>query len=210
MKTVNKLFIVVIIGLFCFVGIYFLTKTDEQTAVNVDINNELLENYVGTDMTKLDYASKKYVVFHDYYGLFVYDIENRLIYRALDLKYYDMDIINGDQACNIYFENNYIYLSNGNKVMRYNIHKNTIKQIDSLDKNLSNESIKNTAEFEQYIPDYKGNEGMFSTSSCYFQKKLVYLKSETSLIRDIKLVIDDFTNNTIKFIDVFDKNITEN
>lgn len=172
MKTVNKLFIVVIIGLFCFVGIYFLTKTDEQTAVNVDINNELLENYVGTDMTKLDYASKKYVIFYDYYGLFVYDIENRLIYRALDLKYYDMDIINGDQACNIHFDNNYIYLSNDNKVMRYNIHKNTIKQIDYLDKNLSNESIKNTVEFEQYIPDYKGNEGMFSISSCYFQKSL--------------------------------------
>lgn len=43
-----------------------------------------------------------------------------------------------------------------------------------------------------------------------FSKKLVYLKSDTSLIRDIKLVINDFINNIVKFIDVFDKNITEN
>ena len=71
----------------------FLKKTDEQKAVNVDINNELLEDSVGVGMSELDYASQKYVIFHDYYGLFVYDIENRLIYRALDLKYYDMDSI---------------------------------------------------------------------------------------------------------------------
>ena len=93
---------------------------------------------------------------------------------------------------------------------RYNIHKNTIKQIDSLDNLSLNKSIKNTADFEKYIPDYKGNEGMFSSNSCYFQKQLVYLKSETLLIKDIELVIDDFVNNTTKFMYVFDKNITEN
>ena len=210
MKTVNKLIIALIVVLFCFIGIHFLTKTDEQKAVNVDINNELLEDSVGVGMSELDYASQKYVIFHDYYGLFVYDIENRLIYRALDLKYYDMDSTNGDQTCNIYFDNNYIYLSNGNKTMRYNIHKNTIKRIDSLDNLSLNKSIKNTADFEKYIPDYKGNEGMFSSNSCYFQKQLVYLKSETLLIKDIELVIDDFVNNTTKFMHVFDKNITEN
>lgn len=51
---------------------------------------------------------------------------------------------------------------------------------------------------------------MFSSNSCYFQKQLVYLKSETLLIKDIELVIDDFVNNTTKFMYVFDKNITEN
>ena len=51
---------------------------------------------------------------------------------------------------------------------------------------------------------------MFSSNSCYFQKQLVYLKSETLLIKDIELVIDDFVNNTTKFMHVFDKNITEN
>ncbi|WP_278849440.1 hypothetical protein [Thomasclavelia spiroformis] len=96
MKTVSKLIIALIVVLFCFIGIHFLTKIDEQKAVNVDINNELLEDSVGVGISELDYASQKYVIFHDYYGLFVYDIENRLIYRALDLKYYDMDSTNGD------------------------------------------------------------------------------------------------------------------
>lgn len=86
MKIVNKLIIALIVVLFCFIGIHFLTKTDGQKAVNVDINNELLEDSVGVSMTELDYASQKYVIFHDYYGLFVYDIENHLIYRALDLN----------------------------------------------------------------------------------------------------------------------------
>lgn len=172
MKTVNKLIIALIVVLFCFIGIHFLTKTDEQKAVNVDINNELLEDSVGVGMSELDYASQKYVIFHDYYGLFVYDIENRLIYRALDLKYYDMDSTNDDQTCNIYFDNNYIYLSNGNKTMRYNIHKNTIKQIDSLDNLSLNKSIKNTADFEKYIPDYKGNEGCLAAIHVIFKSNL--------------------------------------
>lgn len=47
MKTVNKLIIALIVVLFCFIGIHFLTKIDEQKAVNVDINNELLEDSVG-------------------------------------------------------------------------------------------------------------------------------------------------------------------
>ncbi|MFQ7840932.1 MAG: hypothetical protein ACLSAL_10210 [Thomasclavelia spiroformis] len=37
----------------------FLKKTDEQKAVNVDINNELLEDSIGISMTKLDYVSQK-------------------------------------------------------------------------------------------------------------------------------------------------------
>ena len=62
MKTVNKLIIALIVVLFCFIGIHFLTKTDEQKAVNVDINNELLEDSVGVGMSELDYASQKYVM----------------------------------------------------------------------------------------------------------------------------------------------------
>ncbi|EDS74670.1 hypothetical protein CLOSPI_01447 [Thomasclavelia spiroformis DSM 1552] len=39
--------------------VYIFKKTDEQKAVNVDINNELLEDSIGISMTKLDYVSQK-------------------------------------------------------------------------------------------------------------------------------------------------------
>ena len=66
----------------------FLKKTDEQKAVNVDINNELLEDSIGISMTKLDYADN-----YIYYLMAIKQIDrldnfspNKSIKNTADLK----------------------------------------------------------------------------------------------------------------------------
>lgn len=56
---------------------------------------------IGADMTELDYASDEIVIFHDYFGLFVYDIELKKIVRSLDLESIGCHFTQGDNYCEV-------------------------------------------------------------------------------------------------------------
>ena len=60
-----------------------------------------LEQTVGVDMVQLDYASDDIVIFHDYFGLFVYDIYSLQIIRSLDLKPLNCHQTQGDNYCDV-------------------------------------------------------------------------------------------------------------
>lgn len=59
------------------------------------------EQTVGVDMVELDYASDDIVIFHDYFGLFVYDLESHQIVRSLDLKPLNCHQTQGDNYCDV-------------------------------------------------------------------------------------------------------------
>ena len=59
------------------------------------------EQIVGVDMVELDYASDDIVILHDYFGLFVYDLNARQIIRSLDLKPLNCHQTQGDNYCNV-------------------------------------------------------------------------------------------------------------
>lgn len=99
-------------------------------AKNIAIN-AVLEKDVGVNMVELDYVSEKYLIFHDYYGLFIYNLVDSEIYRTLNLGYYDMGYINGDNVCEVYVSNDYVYLHNNNEIFRYDIYNNLMKNINS-------------------------------------------------------------------------------
>lgn len=209
MKAAYKkhLLIITTIVIFLLVFINFKVETNENKVKNVDIN-KILEKNVGINMVELDYVSEKYVIFHDYYGLFVYDLMNSKIYRTLNLDYYDMNYINGDNACEVYVDNNYVYLCNRDKTFRYDIHNNLIKKIDSSNMILNlndDKSKKNIIEYRQYIPDYNGNEGEFSINAYCYRDKIYYLRSDTLLVKDIKLVINQFDDKKIRTKNIFKK-----
>ncbi len=50
---------------------------------------------------ELDYASDDIIIFHGYFGLFVYDLDSRQIIRSLDLKPLDCAAIQGDNYCEV-------------------------------------------------------------------------------------------------------------
>ena len=54
---------------------------------------------IGVDMVQLDYASDDTVIFHDYFGLFVYDLNSEQIVRSLDLNPIGCTATQGDDYC---------------------------------------------------------------------------------------------------------------
>jgi beta-lactamase regulating signal transducer with metallopeptidase domain len=56
---------------------------------------------LGVDMVSLDYASDDIVIFHGYFGLFVYDLDSSRIIRSLDLKPIKCDATQGDDYCEV-------------------------------------------------------------------------------------------------------------
>lgn len=59
------------------------------------------EQSIGVDMVQLDYASNDIVIFHDYFGLFVYDLNGQKIIRNLDLKSIGCGATQGDDYCEV-------------------------------------------------------------------------------------------------------------
>lgn len=56
---------------------------------------------IGVDMVELDYASDDSVIFHGYFGLFVYDLKSQKIIRSVDLKPIGCAATQGDNFCEI-------------------------------------------------------------------------------------------------------------
>lgn len=59
------------------------------------------EDICGADGPILDYADETKVIFHDYYGLFVYDREEAALLVSLDLEAIGCQYTQGDYACEV-------------------------------------------------------------------------------------------------------------
>ena len=89
-------------------GIRLVNKQEQMLiarkdmSIVVPITPELsARQQIGVDMTELDYASDDIVIFHDYYGLFVYDIEMQKIVRSLGLESIGCHFTQGDNYCEV-------------------------------------------------------------------------------------------------------------
>ena len=82
---------------------YLSKEIGEEGSVNLKPDSLDLspDQIVGADMTELDYASDDIVIFHDYYGLFVYDLNTRNILCSLDLKPIGCSATQGDDYCEV-------------------------------------------------------------------------------------------------------------
>jgi beta-lactamase regulating signal transducer with metallopeptidase domain len=73
----------------------------EPTALVPTATEWSLEQTVSVDMAELDYASDAIVILHDYFGLFVYDLNTLQIIRSLDLKPLNCNQTQGDNYCDV-------------------------------------------------------------------------------------------------------------
>jgi len=60
-----------------------------------------LDQSLGVGMPELDYASDDIVIFHSYFGLFVYDLNTLQIIRSIDLKPLNCHYTQGSNACEV-------------------------------------------------------------------------------------------------------------
>lgn len=82
----------------------------------------------------VDSESENYLVFHGYFGLFVYDLKNNKMVGSLDLKPIDCQKVQGDNACMVSFNESEmiarIWPADQKDVMyEYNILKDSLRRI---------------------------------------------------------------------------------
>lgn len=73
----------------------------EQTALIPTEPSVTSNQTLGTDMVSLDYASDDLIIFHGYFGLFVYDLDTQTLVRSLDLKPIGCQFTQGDSYCEV-------------------------------------------------------------------------------------------------------------
>ncbi|QHQ61416.1 hypothetical protein Ana3638_12040 [Anaerocolumna sedimenticola] len=73
----------------------------EQTELKPAVPEWSPEQIIGADMAEIDYATDDIVIFHGYFGLFVYDLNSLQIIRSLDLKSLDCHQTQGDNYCEV-------------------------------------------------------------------------------------------------------------
>ncbi|WP_343210646.1 M56 family metallopeptidase [Anaerolentibacter hominis] len=56
---------------------------------------------LGADQPSLDYASEDLIIFHDYFGLFVYDLEKETLLYEVDLAGIGCDFTQGESSCDV-------------------------------------------------------------------------------------------------------------
>lgn len=92
-----------------------------------------LTQNTGADIVELNYASEDRVIFHGYFGLFVYDLNTERITHSLDLKSIGCHFTQGDAYCEVSVsqEGNIVQLHpmNSDEMYVYDIEKNTLKQM---------------------------------------------------------------------------------
>lgn len=104
-----------------------------KTAIIEPTTPELsLEQTVGVDMVQFDFASDGKVIFHDYFGLFVYDLNSLQIIRSIDLKPINCHQTQGDNYCDVTVsqDGNTVQLHpmSSNNMYVYNVIDNTLKE----------------------------------------------------------------------------------
>lgn len=73
-------------------------EPEEQAMIRPEVTEE---DICGADGPLLDYADKQSVIFHDYFGLFVYDRKAQEISVAVDLEKIGCQYTQGDRACEV-------------------------------------------------------------------------------------------------------------
>lgn len=94
----------------------------------------VLDAPMGVDFPKIDCVSSKFLVFHDYWGLAVFDFRQGQIVRLLDTPSIGMNLIQGDQYTQVRvgqgFERIYLYNTPGERIAYcYLLEGDTVQEV---------------------------------------------------------------------------------
>lgn len=139
----------------------------QLTAVSAALSEETL---FGADGPTLDYVGMRgtgkesIIIFHDYFGLVVYDLTNRKVLQSLDLARIGCHMTQGDNVCQIRVAADgmtvWLHPKTRQYMFRYEIEKNLLYQVPlvkTFDIDLEAEDL-----FERYLVTEENREGWHS------------------------------------------------
>lgn len=74
----------------------------ERLQIEIKPASVISGQITGANGVSLDYAGRGHIIFHDYFGLFVYSLDNKDIIGAVDLAAIGCDATQGDQYCEVF------------------------------------------------------------------------------------------------------------
>lgn len=108
------------------------TNSNDKADINITpIEPKIsLGDTIGADMPQLDYASDDIIIFHGYFGLFVFDTKASKIIRSIDLESINCSSTQGDNYCvvSVNKDGTIIQLHNSSteKMYVYNVKDNSL------------------------------------------------------------------------------------
>lgn|GEM_PF-1833117 len=164
-------------------------KKEEQTPLSLSL---YADQSVGVQMTSLDYASDEIVIFHDYYGLFVYDFNAHGISRFLDLEPIGCQYTQGDQYCEVQVS------LDGNTVQLHPANSKTMFVYDVISKSINETAYANmdikfsTVPIETAIPELT-DVGNYSFRAVQFPNDYGYITTTDQTLATLSYVRGDKT-----------------
>lgn len=145
-----------------------------------------LEQTIGADMAQLDYASDDIIIFHGYFGLFIYNVKESKIIRSVDLKSINCSATQGDNYCevSVSMDGSIIQLHDvsSKEMYIYSVSDNSLSKT-------SDKPMENPFKLRPTVEAIKENTYVYSAESVKFDNgDLGYL------------VCKDFTLGTLKYI----------
>ena len=125
-------YIIVVIGSLSYLigGSHIVQLKEEMIPIEAEW---ILTQDAGNDRVELNYASEDRVIFHGYFGLFVYDLNTERITHSMNLKSIGCHFTQGDAYCEVSVnqEGNIVQLHpmNSDEMYVYDIEKNILKQM---------------------------------------------------------------------------------
>ena len=104
MKKVLGMFTISVITLLLLVGCRgaeSVSTVGNENVVEIKKAEISIEQSYGADMVSLDYASDDIIIFHGYFGLFVYNLNDSKFLSNIDLKTIDCAMTQGDNYCEV-------------------------------------------------------------------------------------------------------------
>ena len=106
------------------------TNLNKDIMLEPTIPQWSLDQITGADMPDIDYASNDIVIFHGYFGLFVYDLNSSNIIRSLDLNPIKCSATQGDAYCNVEVSKDgntiQLHADDSQKMYIYSVTNNTL------------------------------------------------------------------------------------
>lgn len=162
------------------------------------------EMVCGADGPILDYADEHLIIFHDYFGLFAYDIMESRIIGAVDLASIGCQYTQGDDACEV------LTASNGWKVFFHPMSSEKMYTYDVLNNRLTIESYNPEGKKAFYqleeTTDCVGSEPYLRSFYCAPLKndRYLYLESGSGMAVDLYYVIEQ-DHERVQFARLFDE-----